>query len=63
MIHNIADLEAWLSRIPMFSNKGISAMKGYSLDSLKAFLAEIGNPQHHFFSIHIAGTNGKGSIA
>lgn len=32
-----------------------------SLDAFKHVMAEIGNPQNDFKSIHIAGTNGKGS--
>ncbi|MCJ7508683.1 MAG: bifunctional folylpolyglutamate synthase/dihydrofolate synthase [candidate division Zixibacteria bacterium] len=33
------------------------------LESITTFLEDIGNPQLDFPSIHIAGTNGKGSIA
>lgn len=33
------------------------------LDSTRALLAAVGNPHAHFPSIHIAGTNGKGSVA
>ncbi|MGN0242557.1 MAG: bifunctional folylpolyglutamate synthase/dihydrofolate synthase [Lachnospiraceae bacterium] len=32
------------------------------LDSIKRLLDELGNPQEHLQVIHIAGTNGKGSI-
>lgn len=60
-LKNRKELDIWLGSIPMFSSAGKSAMKAYSLDQIKAFLAEIGNPQHNFFSIHVAGTNGKGS--
>jgi dihydrofolate synthase/folylpolyglutamate synthase len=34
----------------------------FGLDSIRALLARLGNPQHAFRSIHIAGTNGKGSV-
>lgn len=33
------------------------------LEHTKQLLAECGNPQNHFRSIHLAGTNGKGSTA
>jgi dihydrofolate synthase/folylpolyglutamate synthase len=33
------------------------------LDTIRAMLAGLGDPQHHFQCIHIAGTNGKGSVA
>ena len=33
------------------------------LDTIKRILAALKNPQHHFNSIHVAGTNGKGSVA
>ncbi|MDA8141967.1 MAG: bifunctional folylpolyglutamate synthase/dihydrofolate synthase [Desulfobacteraceae bacterium] len=33
------------------------------LDTIRAMLAALGNPQDHFQCIHIAGTNGKGSVA
>ena len=32
------------------------------LDSIKSLLGELGNPQKDLKFIHIAGTNGKGSI-
>ena len=34
----------------------------FGLDSIRALLARLGNPQQAFRSIHIAGTNGKGSV-
>ena len=33
------------------------------LDTILRLLAGLGNPQDHFSIIHIAGTNGKGSVA
>ncbi len=33
------------------------------LDTIKAILEDLGNPQEGFACIHVAGTNGKGSIA
>ena len=35
----------------------------FSLDEIRLLLEELGNPQQHFRSILIAGTNGKGSTA
>ena len=35
--------------------------RGYGLDHFKAYMASLGNPQDRLRSIHIAGTNGKGS--
>jgi len=42
--------------------KGVSPRK-FSLDSIRALLAELGSPQERFASVLIAGTNGKGSTA
>lgn len=33
------------------------------LESMKSFLARVGNPQENLQFIHVAGTNGKGSVA
>ncbi|MCR0645854.1 bifunctional folylpolyglutamate synthase/dihydrofolate synthase [[Clostridium] innocuum] len=35
--------------------------RGYGLDHFKQYMASLGNPQDRLRSIHIAGTNGKGS--
>lgn len=35
----------------------------YNLANITTFLEQCGNPQHRFRSIHIVGTNGKGSTA
>lgn len=34
----------------------------FGLDTTRALLAELGDPHRHFPSIHVAGTNGKGSV-
>lgn len=44
----------------MFQRVGATAYKP-SLDNTYALLAHLGNPQEKFKTIHIAGTNGKGS--
>ena len=33
------------------------------LETIKRILSALGNPQDKFASIHVAGTNGKGSVA
>jgi len=35
----------------------------FGLENIRAILASIGNPQDSFRSVHIAGSNGKGSVA
>lgn len=51
-----------MDRLPMFSRKGSTALKP-GLDNIRALCAALGNPQDHFPSIHVAGTNGKGSVS
>jgi len=50
------------SQLPMFQRIGPSAYKA-NLDNTRALLDHLGNPEKAFRSIHIAGTNGKGSVA
>ncbi len=53
----------WLfSQVPMFQNVGAKAYKP-GLGTTLALAAEYGNPHKSFRTIHIAGTNGKGSTA
>ncbi len=49
-------------RLPMFSRIGKAALKPDLTNTLKLCEA-LGNPQHQFKSIHLAGTNGKGSTS
>ena len=46
----------------MFSRIGMAAIKE-DLTNTIALCNYLGNPQQHFKSIHIAGTNGKGSVS
>ena len=46
----------------MFTRVGASAFKN-NLDNTLALCAKLNNPQHQFKSIHIGGTNGKGSTS
>ena len=55
-------LEYLYSSLPMFSSMGKDAIKPDLTNTLK-LCAALGNPQHKFKSIHIAGTNGKGSTS
>lgn len=48
------------TKLPMFSKVGAAAIK-HDLTNTIALCEAIGDPQHKFKSIHIAGTNGKGS--
>jgi dihydrofolate synthase/folylpolyglutamate synthase len=48
--------------LPMFSRIGASAIKT-GLDNTIALCEALGNPHKKFKSIHIAGTNGKGSVS
>ncbi|MFZ9527714.1 MAG: bifunctional folylpolyglutamate synthase/dihydrofolate synthase, partial [Schleiferiaceae bacterium] len=53
----------WLvQRLPMFQRQG-GTPASYRLDLSKtvAWLDRLGNPQNAYPSIHVAGTNGKGS--
>jgi len=49
-------------RLPMFSRLGAAAFKSDLTNTIK-LCESVGNPQLQFKSIHIAGTNGKGSCS
>ena len=50
------------SALPMYQRIGEAAYKA-DLENTVALLDAIGNPHERFRSIHIAGTNGKGSVS
>ncbi len=50
------------SQLPMYQRIGPAAYKA-NLDNTIALSNYLGNPEKRFKSIHIAGTNGKGSVA
>lgn len=53
----------WLfNQLPMFQNVGASAYKK-DLTNTLLLVNHLNNPQHNFKSIHVAGTNGKGSTS
>jgi len=49
-------------RLPIYQRIGAPAYKP-GLDNIKLLCDALGNPQKDFPSIHIAGTNGKGSVS
>ncbi|HTQ28283.1 MAG TPA: folylpolyglutamate synthase/dihydrofolate synthase family protein [Puia sp.] len=51
-----------LGKLPMFSRIGAAAFKK-DLTNTKKLCAFLGDPQTRFKSVHIAGTNGKGSTS
>lgn len=55
-------LDYLYERLPMFTRVGASAYRT-DLHNTIALCGQLGNPQHKFKSIHIAGTNGKGSTS
>ena len=53
----------WLfSKLPMYQRQGAAAYRS-GLDSIKRLDTYLGHPHKSFKSIHIAGTNGKGSTS
>ena len=55
-------LDYMYSQLPMFQRIGGAAYKA-NLDNTIAILNLLKNPHYNFKSIHIAGTNGKGSVS
>lgn len=55
-------LEYFYSQLPMFHRIGAAAYKA-NLDNTIAICKMLRNPERNFRSIHVAGTNGKGSTS
>src|SRR5450755_4276802 len=55
-------IEYLFARLPLFSRIGAAAYKA-DLTNIQALSKELGNPENKFKSIHVAGTNGKGSTS
>jgi dihydrofolate synthase / folylpolyglutamate synthase len=55
-------LDFLYKQLPMFTRDGAAAYK-LGLGNIVALCDALGNPQNKFKSIHIAGTNGKGSTS
>ncbi|NNK10906.1 MAG: bifunctional folylpolyglutamate synthase/dihydrofolate synthase [Flavobacteriaceae bacterium] len=53
-------LDWMFAQLPMYQQKGASAYNG-KLQGIQAFATHLGEPHLNFKSIHVAGTNGKGS--
>ena len=49
---------SYLESLPPWNGQG-----GFGLSSIVSVLADLGSPQDSFKSIHVAGTNGKGSVS
>lgn len=57
------EIRTWLyEQLPMYQRQGASAYKP-GLEKMEAFMGHLGDPHKEFSSIHVAGTNGKGSTA
>lgn len=55
-------LDYLYARLPMFTRIGAAALKA-DLSNTLELCEHLDNPQHKFKSIHVAGTNGKGSTS
>ena len=53
-------LDWMFAQLPMYQQKGASALK-HKLDNILNFSQHLDSPHTQFKSIHVAGTNGKGS--
>ena len=57
-----ADAIRYLHALPRFSDQGAAAFAP-GLDRMRELLAAMGDPHRAFSGVHVAGTNGKGSVA
>lgn len=55
-------IEYLYERLPMFQRVGAGAFKK-DLTNIRALLEALGQPQHNWPCIHVAGTNGKGTVS
>ena len=55
-------LEWMFGRLPMYQRDGKVALE-FKLDKTISWLNHLGNPQNKFKTIHVGGTNGKGSCS
>ncbi len=62
MLNYTESIELLFSKLPMFNRVGAAAIKK-NIDNTLALCERLGNPHHQFKTIHIAGTNGKGSAS
>lgn len=59
---SIEDVLEYLEQIPTFAHKGGVAAK-FGCESIRRFLERIGSPHLAYPTLHIAGTNGKGTTS
>ena len=55
-------LDFLFTSMPSFQRVGGDAYKP-GLDRIASFCQHLGNPQRNYYTIHVAGTNGKGSVS
>lgn len=55
-------LDYLVKHLPMYQRIGTAAYKK-DLSNIYALAERLGNPQHQFATVHIGGTNGKGSVS
>ncbi len=60
-IKNISQAKEFLNQIPFFGTQGAAAAK-FGLERIRDFMDQAGNPQKKYAVLHVAGTNGKGSV-
>ena len=59
---NYQEAEKYLfKQLPMYQDIGLKAFKP-GLDGISSLLEVLGNPQNSLRCVHIAGTNGKGTV-
>ncbi|MFN1834092.1 bifunctional folylpolyglutamate synthase/dihydrofolate synthase [Balneola sp. MJW-20] len=59
---HIDELFKYLDQIPKFQTSGVGSVN-YSLDNIRSFCEQAGNIHLNFASVHVAGTNGKGTTS
>ena len=60
---NYADTTNWMfNKFPMYQKVGAAAYKP-DLGNIVELLDFLGNPQNNFKTVHVAGTNGKGTVS
>lgn len=57
----VEEVKHYLDTMPMFSVSGAAAAR-FGLDGISRLCEAIGNPQRELLCVHVAGTNGKGSV-
>src|SRR5690606_31923447 len=62
---DLQDALAWLGQhINLEATPAVAcSVEGLKLDHMRELCAVLGDPQHHQPTIHVTGTNGKGSVA